>query len=382
MSHELFGSRIKTRRDEMGLTQDALAKLLGFDNRQTLSAIETGQRGLSAEELLKAVEVLQAPLDYFTDPFRLVGREGAFSWRRQAGMAPATLDQYQSKAGCWIAFYRNMAPQVGKPLSYVGLNLKLTPKSSFEDAMAAGEQMADRLDLGDIPADRLGERMEQQLGLLVLMVEADRGISGAACHLADLDVVLINRNEGVARRHFDLAHELFHILTWEEMPPDREEDAGDDASSATGGRRGKRTQTERVELLANNFAAALLMPRKVIARFGDWAGLDRVDVAQKIQDVADALKVSAPAVMWRLVALDLLSSADARVIDHATARRTRGGEVPALPPLFSATFMDVVAKAIDRGLISVRRVAGLLDIYIDDIPEICAAHGIDIELGL
>ena len=45
----------------------------------------------------------------------------------------------------------------------------------------------------------------------------------AACRLPELDVVLINRREVEGRRHFDLAHELFHILTWDAMPPEHSE---------------------------------------------------------------------------------------------------------------------------------------------------------------
>ena len=77
---------------------------------------------------------------------------------------------------------------------------------------------------------------------LVLMVDAERDISGAACRLPELDAVLISRREFAGRRHFDLAHELFHILTWDAMPPEHSETARE-----TGG--------NRVEQLANTFAA-------------------------------------------------------------------------------------------------------------------------------
>lgn len=47
--------------------------------------------------------------------------------------------------------------------------------------------------------------MERDLGILVLMVDAVPGVSGAACHLPELDAVLINRREVPGRRHYDLA---------------------------------------------------------------------------------------------------------------------------------------------------------------------------------
>ena len=90
--------------------------------------------------------------------------------------------------------------------------------------MAAGERFAADFELGDVPAARLAEVMEGKLGILVLMVDAIEGVSGAACRLPELDVVLINRKEVAGRRHFDLAHELFHILTWDAMPPEHVEE--------------------------------------------------------------------------------------------------------------------------------------------------------------
>src|SRR5207244_10209611 len=125
---------------------------------------------------------------------------------------------------------------------------------------AAGERFAKDFELGSIPAQRLAEVMERKLGILVLMVDAIDRVSGAACRLPDLDAVLINRHEVAGRRHFDLAHELFHILTWDAMPPQRLEDA-----SETGG--------NRIEQMANSFASALLMPIPVLDRFGDWSAL-------------------------------------------------------------------------------------------------------------
>lgn len=79
--------------------------------------------------------------------------------------------------------------------------------------MLAGERFVAEFNLGEVPALRLIEVMEREFGVLVLMVDADDGISGAACRLPELDAVLIARHESPGRRHFDLAHQLFHILT-------------------------------------------------------------------------------------------------------------------------------------------------------------------------
>lgn len=170
MTTRLIGTRIRALREERKLSQDDLARVFGFKDRQTVSAIETGERRVSAAELLTAIEKLGASLDYFTDPFLLVG-EGKFSWR-QSNVALERLAAFERVAGRWIAANRTLAPQVGRPASYLRHALKLTSKSSFEDAMAAGERFAADFDLGPVPGKRLADVMERKLGILVLMMDA------------------------------------------------------------------------------------------------------------------------------------------------------------------------------------------------------------------
>ncbi|MDF2235102.1 XRE family transcriptional regulator [Albimonas sp. CAU 1670] len=363
MATQLIGARIKALREERKLSQDDLARVFGFKDRQTVSAIETGERRVTADELLLAVEKLGAPLDYFTDPFLLVG-EGRFSWR-QTNVGLGVLGAYERSAGRWIAAFRSIAPQVGRASPLLRRALGLTRHSRFEDAMEAGERFAAEFDLGDVPAQRLTDVMERELGILLLMVDAFEGISGAACRLPELDVVLINRHEVAGRRHFDLAHELFHILTWDAMPPEHSEE-----SKEVGG--------NRVEQLANNFASAVLMPKAALARYGEWTEFGDTELVIRLNTAADELMVTASALKWRLVALEWLKPARARAISDA-ALRNNGHDAPkSVPPLlFSKPFMEVIGLAIDEGRLSTRRAAGLLDLTVEDLTDLFIAHGVE-----
>ena len=142
---EIIGTRIKALRKQRGLSQDRLAQLFGFKDRQTVSAIETGVRRVTATELLLAVEKLGAPLDYFTDPFRLDG-EANFSWR-QSGVGRRELGEYERKASQWVGAYRALAAQIGRPMPLMRRTLGLTRASRFEDAVEAGERFANELDV-------------------------------------------------------------------------------------------------------------------------------------------------------------------------------------------------------------------------------------------
>ena len=362
MTNRLIGKRLKALREERGLSQEELARVFGFNDRQTVSAIETGNRQVTAEELVLAVERLDTSLEYFTDPFLLAG-EGRFSWRR-TDIGPDQLEAYERKAGRWVAAFRTLAPQVGREAPLMRRKLNLVPESRYEDAMRAGERFVMECDLGDTPATRLADVMERQLGILVLMVDADRGISGAACRLPELDSVLIARREVAGRRHFDLAHELFHILTWDAMPPKRFEDALE-----TGG--------SRVEQLANNFAAAVLMPAGVLERVRRLAGT--------CSGCVDC------AVEWRggRAACDCLSAAMAAggawIDQHgdgtcgsrcSTASQRTRRRAGCSPDSVSRPLMEVVGLAIGSGLVSVRRAAALLDTTVDELSGLFRAHGV------
>ena len=182
--------------------------------------------------------------------------------------------------------------------------------------------------------------------------------------------MLIARGEVAGRRNFDLAHELFHLLTWEAMPPEHVEDAREFGGN-------------RVERLANGFAAAILMPRATVDAFGDWERLDEATLIERLNTAADELRVTSSALRWRLVALRHLPAAKARTLPEAALRNNgRERAEGSRPPLFSRPFVDVVVAAIDQGHVSVRRVAELLGLTIEDLEELFSAHGLEYALDL
>ncbi len=361
-----IGSRLKVARERLGLTQDQLARELGLDHRQSLTAVEAGERRLSAEELLRAVEVLGTDIDYFTDAFQLAG-EGRFSFRAQSGLSAAILDQFEDQAGRWIATYRELGAQEGLEPAWLAPKLALTARSSFEEAHAAAAQVAQRWELGDRPAATLQSAMERQLDALVLFVDAPVEISGACSQVPRLNAVLVNRKEPVGRRNYDLAHELFHLLTWDAMPPERLE-------SVDAPRSGK---AKRIEQLADNFAAALLMPEVTVRQL--WTATDdTAGIHERLNVVATELGVSAVALKWRLHTLDVLSKADLADIDDSRLSRNGlavngSGEVRP----FSDLFVRRVAAGVDAGRLSVKRAAALLGLSVTALAALFEAYDIE-----
>ena len=231
MATGLVGQRIRALREERGLSQERLAEMFGLNDRQTVSAMENGTRRITADEPVLAVEKLDMLLEYFTDPFLLAG-EGRFSWRR-SGVDVEKLEACERSAGCRIATCRAPASRVVRELPLMRRTPGLTRRSRFGEAMRSGEPFAAEFDMSDMPVERLGGVMEREPGILVLMVDAERGISGAACRLPELGAVLITRHEVVVRRHFDLAHEPFHLLARDAMPPGYRDEAGETGAAGS-----------------------------------------------------------------------------------------------------------------------------------------------------
>jgi Zn-dependent peptidase ImmA (M78 family)/transcriptional regulator with XRE-family HTH domain len=352
-----LGARIRAARGAAKLTQDQLADMLSFADRQTLSAIETGERRVQAAELVNLSQALQRPVDWFIDPFVVAG-EASFSWRVSPTLGSEALDDFESYVGQIVGLYRHLKISLNGPIGALTNVLRARPDASFEEAWEWGESVAETLDLGSIPALCLAERIESKLDLPVMFVDTEigsgaDGISGAMCRLPDISIIVINRRESQVRRHFDVAHELFHALTWDALTPERRENL--DAKPPR--------RYARVEQLADNFAAALLMPRASLTKLIDPA---RFDDAQHLAEVARDLQVSTRALAFRLL--------NARMIDKRTCaalQEVRFPKVPSPEPkLFSQSFVSLLHDGIARGHVSARKAAKALSMTLEALDSL------------
>ena len=355
------GRRVKHARDVLGLTQEAVSSALGFKDRQTLSDIENGKRAVRADELLKFSDVLDRDVEFFIDPFSVVG-EAQYSWRASPSLPGEELDRFEATADGWVGLLRWLRAQDATEHSPLGFTLRLDLNSTFEAAQQAAELLVRKHQLGRTPASKLVEFIEQDLDIPVLFVDtglsSPRGyISGAACHLPEMGVILVNRREGVARRNFDLAHELFHTLTWERMKPEHRE-----SNSVE-----ERQRTRRAEQLADNFAAALLMPR---ASLDEFLGEGRATDVGRLVQAAEQLQVSAEALGWRLRALGRID--EPTRLELAQYRRVDTNET--LPKLFSRDFVAQLHVALDKGRLSARKAAKTLGLSLHELTEVFEAY--------
>lgn len=355
--HKLIGFRVKAAREAKGWTQDQLTQGLGLNDRQSVSDIENGKRTLRPEEMLALSDLLDRDIEFFIDPFAVAG-EAQFNWRADPGVPEDSLDGFELKAGQWIGLLRWLREQRDSRASVLKRALRLSTQSSFEDAQDRAESLAAELDLGVIPAETLIDKVERELDIPVLFVDtvetADgKSISGATCHLEEMGVILINRNESEARRFFDLAHELFHALTWDAMRPEHRESNSYE----------ERSKGKRIEQLANSFAAALLMPRTSLEKLIDN---ERTNDIAHLCEVAALLRVAPVALAWRLFNLKLIGDETRQSLSQEKQRPSVSGS----PKRFSSSFVKMLHEALDNGRLSARKAAKAIGLGLGGLTEL------------
>lgn len=70
-----IGKRVRIARTQRGLSQQELANRMGFADRQTIAAIESGKRGINFQELELLAKIFKKSIYFFSDAFRLVCEE-------------------------------------------------------------------------------------------------------------------------------------------------------------------------------------------------------------------------------------------------------------------------------------------------------------------
>src|SRR5690606_23945595 len=139
-----------------------------------------------------------------------------------------------------------------------------------------------------------------------------------------------------------MAHEFFHLITWDTMPPPRL-----DVATPTD------KKTKRVEQLADNFAAGLLMPTVLIEKLIDSSELAKgPELATWLNSHAQMLGVSAAALQWRLVNMGKINKAS--MVNEESIKNNGDSQRAKPPAKFGRKFMEIIGWGLDEGHVSVR----------------------------
>jgi len=347
------GKQVAAARKSAKVTQEELSNKLGFKDRQILSNIEKGLRKVKPSELEIIMDLLKKPFEYFSDPYQLPDNQ-LFSWRANTEDA---VTESEPKAKGVVSVYRRFADLTDKNLTPIIPRLALTSKSSYEDVLAIAEHLVGFLDIEKFPGHARAEAACKKLKIEIFYLDIPDEVSGASLLLDDFCALFINRTHPETRRNFSLAHELFHVLTWDTFRP--EHFSPEDQGKAQ----------KRSEQLANKFASALIIPADDITN--RWERFDGNNLKQWIEETAETLCVSASALFWRLVNLGELKASDLPKDLHAPHQDTASP-----PAAYSKKFAEMMLNVFESGDVSVRKTAKTLGCTFEDLEEVFSSHNL------
>jgi len=360
---KILGERIRSLRKKLGITQQVLAEQVGFSAYQIVSEIERGGRDVKAWELVRIADALHTEVRYLLAehepaPAHVLWRdypeEGATEMEASFLKSCTQYHALESLLG--------MTPKRDLPV------LELNPETaSYGDVRLAARNVANALDLGGRPAASLIAVLEGDYSVKI-WYKALAEAGSAASAVGDFGYgILMHREQAPWRRNFSFAHELFHLVTRTTIS---KESVGDNHSL-----------TDKVERLANEFAANLLLPADVLeveiearVKHGRISYGDLVELARDFD-------VSTEALLWRMVHYRRLTADQVRAVLNdprfrSTDRSTMSANWRQPAPL-PERFVRLAFLAYKRAKLSRARLAQLLETSLLDLSSTLLEYGFE-----
>ncbi len=293
MDKLFIAKRIKEERKRCNLRQDDVAKYMGWDSsaHSIVVELEAGRRELKAWELYKLAQLFHIQIEDFF-------KEGAtvtplILWRNKPEDT-AALKERQFIQRCEdYKFLEDLLGEklpVKRDLPKHKLDIK---KTTFGWANEIADMVRNELNLGEFPAATLPRILEENYGVRFMALPLGKDGSAASTVYDFGPAILLNSNEVSWRQSFSVAHDLFHLITWDEITFKQIISSAD--------------LDKRNEQLANAFAAGLLMPegslRQQILRLCE----DEKLKFSSLVALAREYRVSTSALLYRLEYLGFLA---------------------------------------------------------------------------
>jgi Zn-dependent peptidase ImmA (M78 family)/transcriptional regulator with XRE-family HTH domain len=280
-----LSERLRLARSAIGYTLDKVAEGTGI-GQSSLCEFENGKREPRFSQLSRLAQFYRRSVDFFLND-RLVVDE-LMLWRDP----PSQDEQIKSTEAEFRQLceqYRRLELLLDEP-SGPGLpQAEGSPeKFTFRDSARLAENFQRQFLPGEIPSASLRQVLEERFSIKVFHLS----FSGSAISTLSPEfgpAILLNSSSRLWRRNFDLAHELFHLLTWSVFRV---------SAPVTC------TATEQEEKLADAFASRLLLPTDAVRNRIDDLKNDKDQIGlEQLDEISREFGVSLNALLWRLLYL-------------------------------------------------------------------------------
>lgn len=244
------GQRLKLARIYRNMTASELAEKLGV-TRQTILQYEKNDINPKLEMEFKIITTLRFPKDFFyKDDLDKLLIENTF-FRALSTTKKIDLQTQEEKTKIIVYIYEFLSNYFNYPelnLPEIDVNIDLENKNNIEDIVM---KVRNYWGLGEHPIENMVNLLENK-GIIVSTLNINNKKIDAFTQVHKINnidkycVILSNDKQSVARRNFDAAHELGHIILHSNI------EKLEELSSE---------EQRKLEEQANSFAAAFLLPK-------------------------------------------------------------------------------------------------------------------------
>ena len=351
------------------MTQESVADQLEIP-RSAVSEIETGKRELAAVELFALAKLFGESMEQLLGIQEHAPEEELVMLRADEITASSRAELNRFVHLCHE--YRQLEEWAGE-LRDPDLRPPRAILSNYEQAHALADEERKRLDLGTTPAHQLLRVLEDHVGIKILFLSLDEGLSGASVKSPSFGpAILVNRTHPPGRRAFTLAHEYFHLLTQGRVANSKGAQSVHLCESRKPGEK-----KDRAEQLADQFTGHLLLPRqhfieqlrRLLREDGRLESLDLIGVARYFG-------VSVQAVCVQMAALKIVPWEEAKRLygdPELQEGIVKAGEDKQAPE--PTRFKRLAVKAYLAEQVSRSRLAELLEINVADVEDEIRSFG-------
>lgn len=250
MNLKKLAQRLRKAREERGLSQQLVAAELDLP-RTAITQIEAGNRAVSTFELTQLAKLYRRAISYFFED-NLETEEELEVLLYRAEPSLSETPKIKQQLSHYVALcYKGITLEkmLGREFRLGPPTYGLPTPHNKGDAVKQGELIAEqerkRLGIGAIPIADIVDLIASQ-GIWVSSTNLPDTMSGLFLNHSKTGlIILVNAAHVIARKRFSYAHEYAHALL--------DRDGSVRVSSA-------RNHAELIEIRANAFAAAFLMP--------------------------------------------------------------------------------------------------------------------------
>lgn len=348
-----IGERLRIAREAIGYTLEKAEKESGI-GASSLSEFENKKREPKFSQLSVLAEVYRKSIEFFLTDQPITTE--AMLWRERPS-DEGVVKETEARFTQLCEQYRKLEKLIGetKEVELPRIDIK-ADQFTYREANFLAEKVQKEFGLGDIPSASLKQTLEEKYYVKIFNLSFP-GSAISRLSPAFGPAILLNKDNKLWRRNFDLAHELFHILMWHIF-------RGKDNTNIE--------PTDREQQFANAFASRLLLPTDVIKNRIESAINENHEISfEALDEIAREFGVSLDALMWRLLYLyNKPVEQIEKYIAHAKSimdnlPKRKSDEPEELPE----RYWRLATKALREGKLSLMRFAKYVDISYKDAQK-------------